>query len=101
MSNSGCHWYNPVPVMKLCEVISALQTSSSVLDQTRAFATACGKTVTTSQDTPGFVGNRVLMPFINEAVMCLETGVASKEDIDATLVLGMAHPMGPLQLADL
>ena len=87
--------------MRLCEVIRALQTSSSVLDQTRAFATACGKTVTTSQDTPGFVGNRVLMPFINEAVMCLETGVASKEDIDATLVLGMAHPMGPLQLADL
>lgn len=74
--------------MKLCEVISALQTSSSVLDQTRAFATACGKTVTTSQDTPGFVGNRVLMPFINEAVICLETGVANKEDIDATLVLG-------------
>jgi len=96
----GLHFFNPVPVMKLVELISALQTSQSTLDRSRAFAVACGKEVTTSQDVPGFVSNAVLMPFINEAIMTLEKGVATKEDIDTTLKLGMNHPMGPLQLAD-
>ena len=77
--------------MKLCELICALQTKPEVLKQARAFATACGKEVTTSQDTPGFVSNRVLMPFINEAIMVLEAGIATKEDIDTTLKLGMAR----------
>ncbi|GAA5853676.1 hypothetical protein JCM9279_000272 [Rhodotorula babjevae] len=96
----GFHFFNPVPVMKLVELIPALQTDSSVLDVARGFAERMGKTVTLSADTPGFISNRLLMPFINEAIITLETGIASKEDIDTTLKLGMAHPMGPLQLAD-
>lgn len=96
----GLHFFNPVPVMKLVELISALQTSQDTLDRARAFASACGKEVTTSQDVPGFVSNALLMPFINEAIMALEKGVATRDDIDKTLKLGMNHPMGPLQLAD-
>ncbi|THH27827.1 hypothetical protein EUX98_g6367 [Antrodiella citrinella] len=116
----GLHFFNPVPVMKLVEIISALQTSTDTLDRARNFAVACGKEVTTSQDVPGFVSNALLMPFINEAIMCLEKvgasfviqryiivtsclieqGVATRDDIDKTLKLGMNHPMGPLQLAD-
>ncbi|KZT22516.1 hypothetical protein NEOLEDRAFT_1137987 [Neolentinus lepideus HHB14362 ss-1] len=96
----GLHFFNPVPVMKLVELISALQTSTDTLERSRAFAIACGKEVTVSKDVPGFVSNALLMPFINEAIMWLEKGVATKEDIDKTLKLGMNHPMGPLQLAD-
>jgi len=96
----GLHFFNPVPIMKLVEIISALQTSPTTLDRARAFAGACGKEVTTSQDVPGFVSNALLMPFINEAIMWLEKGVATRDDIDKTLRLGMNHPMGPLQLAD-
>ncbi|TDL17989.1 hypothetical protein BD410DRAFT_901061 [Rickenella mellea] len=96
----GLHFFNPVPVMKLVELISALQTSPDTLERARAFALACGKEVTQSQDVPGFVSNALLMPFINEAIMCLEKGVATRDDIDKTLKLGMNHPMGPLQLAD-
>ncbi|KIJ66053.1 hypothetical protein HYDPIDRAFT_27252 [Hydnomerulius pinastri MD-312] len=96
----GLHFFNPVPVMKLVELISAIQTSTDTLDRSRAFAEACGKEVATSQDVPGFVSNALLMPFINEAIMCLEKGVATRDDIDKTFRLGMAHPMGPLQLAD-
>ncbi|PBK86991.1 hypothetical protein ARMGADRAFT_998645 [Armillaria gallica] len=96
----GLHFFNPVPVMKLVELISALQTTSDTLDRARSFATACGKEVTTSKDVPGFVSNALLMPFINEAIMCLEQGTATRDDIDTTMKLGMNHPMGPLQLAD-
>ncbi|KAG2339542.1 hypothetical protein BDR05DRAFT_1062015 [Suillus weaverae] len=96
----GLHFFNPVPVMKLVELISAVQTSQDTLDRSRAFAEACGKEVATSQDVPGFVSNALLMPFINEAIMCLEKGIATRDDIDKTFRLGMAHPMGPLQLAD-
>lgn len=96
----GLHFFNPVPVMKLVELISALQTSQETLNRARDFAVACGKEVTTSKDVPGFVSNALLMPFINEAIMCLEKGTATREDIDTTLKLGMNHPMGPLQLAD-
>ncbi|KAF8190828.1 3-hydroxyacyl-CoA dehydrogenase [Pholiota molesta] len=96
----GLHFFNPVPVMKLVELISALQTSEDTLERARAFAIACGKEVTVSKDVPGFVSNALLMPFINEAIMCLEKGTATREDIDTTLKLGMNHPMGPLQLAD-
>ncbi|EPQ55327.1 hypothetical protein GLOTRDRAFT_76695 [Gloeophyllum trabeum ATCC 11539] len=96
----GLHFFNPVPVMKLVELISALQTSEDTLNRARAFAVACGKEVTVSKDVPGFVSNALLMPFINEAIMWLEKGVATKEDIDKTLKLGMNHPMGPLELAD-
>jgi 3-hydroxybutyryl-CoA dehydrogenase len=96
----GLHFFNPVPVMTLVELIAGLQTSTETLDRARAFAVACGKEVTTSKDVPGFVSNALLMPFINEAIMCLEKGIATKEDIDKTLRLGMNHPMGPLTLAD-
>jgi len=96
----GLHFFNPVPVMKLVELIPAIQTSQETLDRARSFAVACGKEVTTSQDVPGFVANALLMPYINEAIMCLEKGVATREDIDKTMKLGMNHPMGPLQLAD-
>ncbi|KAI0821166.1 3-hydroxyacyl-CoA dehydrogenase [Irpex lacteus] len=96
----GLHFFNPVPVMKLVELISGLQTSTETLERAKSFAIACGKEVTSSQDVPGFVSNALLMPFINEAIMCLERGVATRDDIDKTLKLGMNHPMGPLQLAD-
>jgi len=96
----GLHFFNPVPVMKLVELISGLQTTPETLDRARVFASACGKEVTTSKDVPGFVSNALLMPFINEAIMCLEKGTATRDDIDTTLKLGMNHPMGPLQLAD-
>ena len=82
------------------ELISALQTSPDTLERSKSFAVACGKTVTVSQDVPGFVSNALLMPFLNEAILHLEKGVATRDDIDTTLKLGMAHPMGPLQLAD-
>ncbi|GAA5978286.1 hypothetical protein JCM10908_004298 [Rhodotorula pacifica] len=96
----GFHFFNPVPVMKLVELIPALQTDPTVLATAREFAERMGKTVTQSADTPGFISNRLLMPFINEAILALEAGVGSKEDIDTTLKLGMNHPMGPLTLAD-
>ncbi|KAF8504639.1 3-hydroxyacyl-CoA dehydrogenase [Russula emetica] len=97
----GLHFFNPVPVMKLVELISALQTSEDTLSRARAFAVACDKDVTVvSKDVPGFVSNALLMPFINEAIIWLERGVATRDDIDKTLRLGMNHPMGPLQLAD-
>ncbi|KAH9925951.1 3-hydroxyacyl-CoA dehydrogenase [Epithele typhae] len=97
----GLHFFNPVPVMKLVELIGAVQTSQETLDRARAFAVACGKEVTSSQDVPGFVANALLMPFLNEAIMCLEKGIATRDDIDKTFRLGMAHPMGPLQLGDI
>jgi 3-hydroxybutyryl-CoA dehydrogenase len=96
----GVHFFNPVPVMKLVELVPALQTNQDTIERSRAFAAACGKEVTTSKDVPGFVSNALLCPFLNEAIMCLEQGTATRDDIDKTLRLGMAHPMGPLQLAD-
>ncbi|GAA96913.1 uncharacterized protein L969DRAFT_96805 [Mixia osmundae IAM 14324] len=97
----GCHWMNPVPVMRLVELISALQTTPDVMSRTKAFAEACGKETTVSKDTPGFIANRILIPYINEAVFCLEEGVASKEDIDKTSLLAFNQPLGCLQLADM
>ncbi|KAI8381168.1 3-hydroxyacyl-CoA dehydrogenase [Radiomyces spectabilis] len=96
----GMHFMNPVPVMKLVEIIPGLQTSTAVLDQTRTLAEAMGKTCTVVKDIPGFVANRLLMPYINEAVMLLESEFASAEDIDTTMKLGTNMPMGPLTLAD-
>ncbi|WVR09633.1 hypothetical protein IAU60_006706 [Kwoniella sp. DSM 27419] len=97
----GIHYFNPVPQMKLVEIIPALQTSQSVIERAKAFGMACKKEVTVSADSPGFIANAILMPMINEAIMVLERGVASAEHIDTTFRLGMAHPMGPLALADL
>ncbi|KAL7424520.1 hypothetical protein Q5752_000204 [Cryptotrichosporon argae] len=97
----GIHFFNPVPQMKLVEIIPALQTDPGIVDRAKAFGRACGKEVVTSSDSPGFIANAILMPMLNEAVFLLERGVASKEDIDTTFRLGMGHPMGPLALADL
>ncbi|KAF8942320.1 hypothetical protein BGZ47_006592 [Haplosporangium gracile] len=96
----GMHFMNPVPVMKLVEIIPGLATSNEVLRTTKDLAVSMGKTCTVSQDVPGFVANRLLMPYINEAIIAYETGIASKEDIDTTMKLGTNMPMGPLTLAD-
>jgi len=96
----GMHFFNPVPVMKLCEIVRGQSTSDQTYATTFALAQALGKTPVTVQDYPGFVSNRILMPMINEAIYCLMEGVASAEDIDTVMKLGMNHPMGPLQLAD-
>ncbi|MEO0068788.1 MAG: 3-hydroxybutyryl-CoA dehydrogenase [candidate division WOR-3 bacterium] len=97
----GMHFMNPVPLMQLVEVVRGLATSQAVVDEIVALSKELGKTPVVVNDSPGFVSNRVLMPMINEAIFCLETGVADKEAIDTVMRLGMNHPMGPLALADL
>jgi len=97
----GMHFMNPVPVMKLVEIIRGLATTDETTRATVALSEALGKTVAEAQDYPGFVANRILMPMINEAVFCLMEGVADREAIDTVMKLGMNHPMGPLALADL
>lgn len=97
----GMHFMNPVPVMQLVELIRALQTSDETFDATRALAERMGKTVICSKDMPGFLVNRMLIPFINEACFALQEGVGTPEDIDAGAKLGLNHPLGPLALADL
>lgn len=97
----GMHFMNPVPVMKLVEVIRGLQTSDETTGAVMELARALDKTPVEVNDFPGFVSNRVLMPMINEAVYCLMEGVAEPEAIDTVMKLGMNHPMGPLALADL
>ncbi len=96
----GMHFMNPVPVMKLVEVICGQATSQPTLEFVTQTARDLGKVPVTVQDYPGFISNRVLMPMINEAVYCLMEGVAEREAIDEVMKLGMAHPMGPLTLAD-
>ena len=96
----GMHFMNPVPVMKLVEVIRGIQTSDETYDRVRALSEQMGKTALDCQDSPGFVSNRVLMPMINEAIFTLYEGVATRESIDGIMKLGMNHPMGPLTLAD-
>lgn len=97
----GMHFMNPVPVMKLVEIIRGLATSDETTRTVVETSEALGKTVAEAQDYPGFVANRILMPMINEAVFCLMEGVATRESIDTVMKLGMNHPMGPLTLADL
>jgi 3-hydroxybutyryl-CoA dehydrogenase len=97
----GLHFFNPVPVMKLVEVVPGLQTSAETVDKAITLAASAGKTPVRVNDFPGFVSNRVLMPMINEAVFCLMEGVADAQGIDSVMKLGMNHPMGPLELADL
>jgi 3-hydroxybutyryl-CoA dehydrogenase len=96
----GMHFFNPVPVMQLVEVVRGLETSDATYDAVEETAEALGKTPVGVNDFPGFVSNRILMPMVNEAAYCLMEGVASKEDIDTVMKLGMNHPMGPLTLAD-
>jgi 3-hydroxybutyryl-CoA dehydrogenase len=97
----GMHFMNPVPVMKLVEIIRGLATSDETARVVVETSERLGKTVAEAQDYPGFVSNRILMPMINEAVFCLMEGVAERDAIDTVMKLGMNHPMGPLALADL
>ncbi len=97
----GMHFMNPVPVMKLVEVIPGIATSDETFQATWELAEKFGKTPAKANDYPGFIANRILLPMINEAVYCLYHGVGSREDIDTVMKLGMNHPMGPLALADL
>jgi 3-hydroxybutyryl-CoA dehydrogenase len=96
----GMHFFNPVPVMKLLEFVRTIATSDDTMAAARAFGATLGKTMITAKDTPGFIVNVLLVPFLLDAVRLLENGVASKEDIDAGMQLGCNHPMGPLTLAD-
>ncbi len=96
----GMHFFNPVPVMKLCELVRGQATSDETYASVRDVALRCEKTPVEVQDYPGFISNRILMPMINEAIYCVMEHVASVEDIDTVMKLGMAHPMGPLTLAD-
>jgi len=97
----GMHFMNPVPVMKLVEVIRGRETSSGTVKRTLEIVKALGKTPVEVNDAPGFVSNRVLMPMINEAIFCVQDGIATAEGIDEVMKLGMNHPIGPLALADL
>ena len=97
----GMHFMNPVPLMKLVEIIRGLQTHDAVYEATVALARGLGKTTITSKDCPGFLVNRILIPLINEAGFALQEGLGTAEDIDTGAKLGLNHPMGPLELADL
>ena len=97
----GMHFMNPVPMMKLVEIINGLATSDETFQVTRDLAVKLGKTPVQANDFPGFISNRVLLPMINEAIYALFEGVGTAEDIDQVMKLGMNHPMGPLALADL
>ena len=96
----GMHFFNPVPVMKLVELVRGLETSDATYETVRELSEQLGKVPVEVNDFPGFVSNRVLMPMINEAIQCVMEGVAEPEAIDTVMKLGMAHPMGPLTLAD-
>lgn len=97
----GMHFFNPAPIMKLVEIICGLETSDETFNITNELAVKLGKTPVRVKDYPGFVSNRLLLPMINEAVYVLMEGIASAKDIDTVMKLGMNHPMGPLELADL
>jgi 3-hydroxybutyryl-CoA dehydrogenase len=96
----GMHFFNPVPVMQLLEVTRGLQTSDATYETSIELGRRLEKTVVTSKDSPGFIVNRILVPLLNEACFTLQEGIASAEDIDAAVKLGLNHPMGPLALAD-
>lgn len=97
----GLHFFNPAPVMKLLEVVGTIATSDETLNLGKEFGQSLGKTVVIAKDTPGFIVNRLLTPFTLNAIRMLEAGIATREDIDNAVRLGLNHPMGPLQLADL
>ncbi|MDX1585249.1 MAG: 3-hydroxybutyryl-CoA dehydrogenase [Balneolaceae bacterium] len=96
----GMHFFNPVPVMKLVEIVKGFETSEETYETIEETARLLDKTPVPVEDYPGFVSNRVLMPMINEAIYCVHEGVAEPENVDSVMKLGMAHPMGPLRLAD-
>ncbi len=96
----GLHFFNPVPLMKLVEVVRAAKTSEEALASVRSFAEGIGKTPVLAKDTPGFIVNRLLVPYLVEAIRMVERGEASREDIDAAMKLGCGYPMGPIELLD-
>ncbi|MDH2909143.1 MAG: 3-hydroxybutyryl-CoA dehydrogenase [Candidatus Eremiobacteraeota bacterium] len=97
---AGLHFFNPVPIMKLVEVVRTIATTQDTIDELYAFAKTLGKEPILAQDTPGFVVNRLLIPYLLYAIRCYEGGLASKEDIDKGMKLGCGYPMGPLELLD-
>ncbi len=97
----GLHFMNPVPVMKLLEIVKTIATSDETLEVGKGFGKSLGKTIVIARDTPGFIVNRLLLPFMLGAFRMLEAGLATKEDIDTAINLGLNHPMGPLTLSDL
>jgi 3-hydroxybutyryl-CoA dehydrogenase len=97
----GLHFFNPVPVMKLLEIVRTVVTSEETLETGKSFGQSLGKTIVVAQDSPGFIVNRLMVPQILNAIRMLESGVATREDIDTSMTLGLNHPMGPLALADL
>ena len=97
----GMHFFNPVPLMKLVEIIRAMQTSDAAFEAAKALAERLGKTAVAVADSPGFVVNRMLVPMINEAIFAYSEGLASADEIDTAMQLGLSHPIGPLRLADL
>ena len=97
----GLHFFNPVPIMKLLEIVRTAATSEETLDTGKEFGQSLDKTIVMAQDTPGFIVNRLMVPQILNAIQMLESGVATKEDIDTGMTLGLNHPLGPLSLADL
>ncbi len=96
----GLHFFNPAPVMPLVEIVRGLMTADATIQRVREFAQSLGKTVVLARDTPGFIVNRLLVPYLLDAIRVLELGVASREDIDTAVTLGLGHPMGPLTLLD-
>ncbi len=96
----GLHFFNPVPVMKLVEVVKTIATSDATFETARAFGESVGKVVVSCKDTPGFIVNRLLVPYLLDAIRALEAGVATRDDIDNGMKLGCGHPMGPLELTD-
>lgn len=97
----GLHFFNPAPIMKLLEIVRTIATSDETLETAEEFGKSIGKTVVVAKDTPGFIVNRLMLPELLNAVRMLEAGIATREDIDNAIILGLNHPMGPLALADL
>jgi len=97
----GLHFMNPVPIMRLLEIVKTIATSDETLETGKTFGASLDKTIVLATDTPGFIVNRLLMPYLLDAIRTLEAGVASREDIDTAINLGLGHPMGPLTLLDL
>jgi 3-hydroxybutyryl-CoA dehydrogenase len=98
---AGLHFFNPVPVMRLVEIVRTITTSDETVETLKAFSESLGKTVVLAKDTPGFIVNRLLIPYLLHAIRCYESGLASMEDIDTAIKLGLNHPMGPFELLDI
>ncbi|MFC2067946.1 3-hydroxyacyl-CoA dehydrogenase family protein [Chloroflexota bacterium] len=96
----GLHFFNPVPLMQLLEIVKTITTSDETMESCKEFGKKLGKTIVVAQDMPGFIVNRLLQPYLNNAIHMLDSGFATKEDIDTAIKLGLNHPMGPLTLAD-